>query len=557
MYARLVRYGCCFAAVVVVMAACAIVVAPAYAVDAERQMVAMDDGISLATDVYFPEGVEPPYPTIYVSTPYGISGIKGPAQRFCRRGYAVVAQDIRGTGKSEGNNAVIFHHHGWAKNHDGHDTLRWIDTQPWSDGNVGTYGGSALGVTQNMLAPGAPKNLKAQHVLVAFSDMYSQCVYQGGAFRKQMMEGWLAGNGITEGNLDAFRAHPMRDTFWSELSPQAQAQHVNTPGMFVGGWYDIFQQGTINSFTSIHNHGGPAARGKCRLVLGPWAHGTFSELKYPKNSNLGGLEASDDLRFFDFLLKSEANGSAEDAAVHYYVMGDPTDSEAPGNFWRTADNWPPRARQVPYYFHADATLSTEKPSTQDSLAYRYDPHAPVPTTGGQNLLLAKGPMDQRKIERRDDVLLFTSEELTEPLEITGRLTAVLYIASDAPDTDFTVKLTDVYPDGRSMLVTDGILRARYHKTFEEASLLEPGATYELRVDLWSTSLIFNRGHRVRVAVSSSNFPRFDANPNTGKPIGDADPRVATNTVYLSPDRPSHILMPVDEDSRSVATKSGG
>ncbi len=535
----------------------AVVATPAIAVDAETHRLAMDDGVRLATDVYLPDNAEPPFPTIYVSTTYGKSGIKGPAQRFLRQGYAVVAQDIRGMGKSEGDDAIIFHHHGWAKNHDGHDTIRWIASQPWSDGNVGTYGGSALGITQNMLAPDAPKNLKAQHVVVAFSDMYSQCVYQGGALRKQLIEGWLAANRITEGNLDAFLAHPTRDAFWSELSPEQHAEQVNSPGMFVGGWYDIFLQGTINSFTSIHNHGGPGARGKCRLVLGPWAHGTFQELKYPKNSNMGGLEASDDLRFFDYLIKSQDNGTAEDAAVHYYVMGDPTDPEAPGNVWRTADNWPPPAREVPYFFHADTTMSTKKPTSHDSQTYRYNPKDPVPTIGGQNLLLAKGPMDQRKIEQRDDVLLFTTAELSEPLEITGGLKAVLYIASDCPDTDFTVKLSDVYPDGRSMLVTDGILRARYHKTFEQPTLLEPDQVYELQVDLWSTSLVFNRGHRIRIAVSSSNFPRFDANPNTGKPVGDAEPRVANNTIHLSADHPSHIVLPVYVESQSVATKPGG
>ncbi len=526
------------------------------AVEPQTEMVAMEDGTRLATDIYLPEGGEPPYPSIYVSTTYGRSGIKGPAQRFCRRGYAVVAQDIRGMGKSEGDDAIIFHHHGWAKNHDGHDTISWIANQTWSDGNVGTYGGSALGITQNMLAPGAPENLKAQHVLVAFSDMYDQCTFQGGALRKQMMEGWLAANRIVEGNLDTFLAHPARDAFWDEVSPESHAERVNAPGMFVGGWYDIFLQGSINSFTSIHNHGGPGARGKCRLVVGPWAHGTFNELKYPKDSNLGGLEAADDLRFFDALLKGEDTGTADDAAVVYYVMGDPTDPTAPGNHWRKADNWPPQAQDVPYYFHADSTLSVDKPESRDSLSYQFEPSDPVPTVGGQNLILPKGPMDQRKIEERDDVLLFTSDVLAEPLEVTGRITGVLYVSSDCPDTDFTVKLTDVYPDGRSMLVTDGILRARYHKSFEEPSFLEAGQVYELHVDLWSTSLVINQGHRIRVAVSSSNFPRFDANPNTGKPAGEAEPRVANNKVYVSAEYPSHISLPIYTGTESVATNAG-
>ena len=510
-------------------------------------MVPMRDGTKLATDVYLPPDGQPPYPVILMRTPYGRGGGAGEAQKHCRRGYALVSQDIRGRGESEGHHAIIFHNGGWGKRRDGHDTLLWIASQPWCNGKVATFGGSAVGVTQNMLAPGAPDVLKGQVVIVAFSDMYSQAAYQGGVWRKSLLEGWLTLTGMADVNLKTFRDHPNYDEFWSGLNPEAQAHRVSAPGVFIGGWYDIFLQGTINSFVTIHNHGGPDARGRCRLIIGPIAHGVFDELKYPSNSKLPpAAEAS---RLFDSWLKGKDNGVQKDKAVHYYVMGDPTDENAGGNFWRQADNWPPPVEITAFYFHPDRRLVRKTPPDgTEALSYRYDPNDPVPTVGGQNLLLPKGPMDQRKIESRPDVLLFTTDVLDEPVEVTGRIYAKLYVSSDRPDTDFTVKLTDVYPDGRSMLVTDGILRASLRNSFERSELLKPDQTYELTVDLWSTSLVFNKGHRIRVAVSSSNSPRFEPNPNTG---ATGAPRIATNTLRVSGEQLSHILLPIYRSEPAV------
>jgi uncharacterized protein len=250
--------------------------------------------------------------------------------------------------------------------------------------------------------------------------------------------------------------------------------------------------------------------------------------------------------WFDYTLLGKENAVAKERAVHYYVMGDPTDPNAPGNFWRHVDDWPPPSLARPFYFHADGKLVGDRsPQGGDSKTYTYDPKNPVPNIGGQELGVPLGPMDQRRVENREDVLLFTTDELSEPIEVTGRLTAELFVSSDCPDTDFTVKLCDVYPDGRSMLVTDGIMRARYHKSFEEESFLTPGKVYELNVDLWSTSLVFSKRHRIRVAVSSSNSPRFEANPNTGKPFrADKETRVAKNTLHLSAKYPSRIMLPV-------------
>ncbi len=533
------------------LAAAAIVLLAAAPVSAADQpekslhMVSMRDGTRLATDVYLPSGTEEPLPALLIRTPYSKQSGEAVAKAACRRGYALVAQDMRGRFQSEGNDAVVFHNDGWAgPNRDGHDTLAWITKQPWCNGRIATWGGSALGITQNMLAPDAPEALRAQHVSVAFSNMYAQAAHQGGVFRKALVENWLTGNRFDPRSLETFIAHEKYDQFWEELDAEARAERVNAPGVFIGGWYDIFLQGTINSFVTIHNRGGPRARGNCRLIIGPWAHGSFDELKYPENSRQRP-EAADAYRFFDCWLKGIDGGVSDDRPVHYYVMGDPEDPDAPGNYWRSADAWPPPADPTKAYFHEDGRLELNPPDGQSGkLSYQYDPKDPVPTVGGQNLNIPKGPMDQRKVESRPDVLLFTSKTLTEPVEITGPVVATLYVSSDCPDTDFTVKLTDVYPDGRSMLLTDGIRRARFRESFEQASLLEPGKVYEVTVDLWSTSIVFNRGHRIRVAISSSNDPRFDPNPNTGKPLrADDQTRVATNTVHMSKRYPSHVVLP--------------
>jgi len=217
-----------------------------------------------------------------------------------------------------------------------------------------------------------------------------------------------------------------------------------------------------------------------------------------------------------------------------------------GNFWRSADRWPPPASPRDYYLCPDNRLSAAgKPSGDYSRSYKYDPKHPVPTVGGAELGPDIGPKDQRKVETRPDVLLFTTDAFAEPLEVTGRIFAKLYVSSDCPDTDFTVKLTDVYPDGRSMLVTDGIRRGSLRESFTEEKLLEPNKIYEVTVDLWSTSLVFDQGHKIRIALSSSNAPRFDPNPNTGRPFRSSpQTRIATNTVYFSTKYPSRIVLPI-------------
>lgn len=512
----------------------------------QTEMVAMSDGVKLATDVYVPQRGGPQFPTILLRTPYNKIGNQPTAATVALFGYALVVQDMRGRFASEGHHAIIFGNDGLGGKHqDGHDTIDWIAKQPWSNGKVITYGQSALGIAQNMAAPSAPASLKGQVVGVAFSDYYHQGAYQGGVWRKELLEGWLKQTKMDEVNLPTFLEHTTYDDFWKKLSAESHADQVDAPGIFTGGWYDIFIQGTINSFVEIQRRGGPNARGKSFLLIAPIAHGKFDEgVVYP-NAAKAPINLVAPMNVLEHWLGKTSKEVEALQPVHYYVMGDCQTRGAPGNFWRSADAWPPPSKPTPFYLHVDKSLSVEKAGGEATLSYQYDPEKPVPTIGGQNLLISKGPMDQRSVELRDDVLVFTSEALSEPMEVTGRITATLYVASDCPDTDFTVKLSDVHPDGKSLLVTDGIRRASLRNGFERHEPLKPDEVYELEVDLWSTSLVFNKGHQIRIAVSSSNSPRFEPNANTGdRHLIPGKTRIAKNSLHVSGKHPSRVVLPI-------------
>jgi uncharacterized protein len=505
-------------------------------------MVPMRDGVKLATDIHLPEG-EGPWPTILVMTPYSRKSVAPAAAEANRRGYALVAQDFRGRFDSEGEDYPVFASHGWGERQDGYDTVEWIAAQGWSNRKVGGYGISAPGIALNMTAPSRPPHLVCCYIGVAFSNMYSQAAYQGGAFRKSLIEDWLKENKFNSKNLELIRAHPNYDEFWKALDPERVASQVNVPTMFVGGWYDIFSAGTINSFLTINKQGGEGARGKCRLVMEPYGHGRSEDLVFP---NAGHPQAADMWNWFDLWMKNDGKGIEQIPAVQYFVMGDPADANTPGNRWKTAGDWPVPAQMVTVYFHTDHRLRLGVPQELfGSLAYTYDPKNPVPTLGGANLTGSKGPKDQRPVDERPDVLLFTSPVLDRYIEITGPVKVKFWASSTAPDTDFTAKLCDVYPDGRSMIVLDGIIRASRRSSMEKSEPMESGKIYEFEIDLGATSLVLSPGHRGRVAISSSNSPRFEPNPNTGHPSGaDGKTQTATNTIYMNASHPSHILLPV-------------
>jgi predicted acyl esterase len=505
-------------------------------------MVAMRDGVRLATDVWLPH-TNAAFPVVLLRFPYNKNLGAGLGRDGGARGYAVVCQDTRGRFASEGENQPFL-----LDAPDGKDTLRGIKEQPWCNGRVATWGASAGAITQFQLAIGGTDTLAAQYLVVGAPNLYD-VVYVGGVFRKSLIEDWIRATAFATNALDVWVSHPLYDDYWQAQDASRHYPAVNTPAIHVGGYWDIFAQATLDAFVGYHEHGGPGARGRQRLVFGPWAHGVLQdkvgELTFRNGKSPPG-NAHEPWPWFDRWLKDTGQDTNTPPAVTYYVLGDVSDPNAPGNVWRTADTWPPVAA-IPtrFYLHEDRTLSTRMHPSPASLTYLYQPTNPVPTIGGIQLTLPAGPINQNPIESREDMLVFTSEPLDQAIEITGRIQARLYIQSDAPDTDFFVRLCDVYPDGRSFNLSEGMLRTRFRHGTDQEHFLVLGNVYPLDIDCWSTSVIFNKGHSIRVHVTSSSAPGFDPNPNTGEPFRSSNrSRPARNTIHLGADRASHVTLPM-------------
>ena len=522
-------------------------VSPIY--DKETYMVPMRDGIKLATDVYLPdEGIDP-HGSVLIRTVYNKNNINKflNGQDYYLEEWVdeykwpFVVQDERGYYASEGEptwpGGAYF---------DGYDTVEWVASQDWSNGKIATWGRSAFGMNQYFMAGSNPPHLSCQYVGVATSDIHTGECFQGGEAIIYLLEYYLN----EEELLEIFEHENFTHEYWGNVSLEDNWQNVNVPAIHIGGWYDPYLQGTIDAFMGYHYQGGDGAKGKSKLVMGPWTHLQFGynesdtgDLTFPDNQ----YDTISRNMFKDMINQyTMNNGNDFDKwpTASYYVMGDVDDPDAPGNEWRYADDWPISTVETPYYLHEGELLSPDNPGSYSPITYSYDPTNPVPTKGGQNLaILFDGPMDQRSVEGRDDVLVFSSPVLTEPVETTGPIKARLFVSSDCVDTDFTVKITDVYPDDRSMIIADGILRMRNRNGRDHWEFMNPGDIYEVEVDLWSTSYIWNTGHRIRVAVSSSNYPRFLANPNTADGIGqNTTYDIAQNTLYLDSDHPSCILL---------------
>jgi putative CocE/NonD family hydrolase len=572
-------------------------------------MVPMRDGVRLATDVYRPaEGGS--VPVLLARLPYNKDSLQQAARgafdilRAVQAGYVVVLQDCRGRFASEGEFTPLVND---AK--DGADTVAWLARQPWSTGQVGTFGGSYLGFTQWLLATEHPQALRAMVPLVTTSDYYqTPWRHTGGVFELGISLLWSLSMAseeiqrrVRQGKASReqvgalmqvmsqpsppyehlplvdmpwlcefaphyleWLAHPTYDAYWQRLAPTTSYEQITVPALNIGGWYDLLLGGTLENYMGMKKRGGSAlARQHQRLLIGPWSHGSWTSV-FPERSY--GLAASGDvvdlvgvqLRWFDHWLKGVDNGVQQEKPVKLFVMG--------LDQWREEDDWPlPDTQFRRYYLHSgghansaagDGMLSTEVPTTQeDEDVYLYNPRRPVPTVGGAVLLsmlspeMEQGPRDQRSVEAREDVLCYSTPTLEQPLEVTGPIELVLFVSSSARDTDFTGKLVDVSPDGRAEILTDGILRARYRESFSQPKRLEPGQIYELHLDLWATSNLFKAGHRIRLEVSSSNFPRFDRNTNTGGTIEtETEQEVvqAVNRVYHDATHPSHLLLPIIE-----------
>ncbi len=513
-------------------------------INKKTYMVPMRDGIHLATDIYLPLLFSKPHGAILLQTPYNKDDLYSLGVLISSIGWPIVIQDMRGTHASEG----IFSGFRECQT-DGPDTLSWIASLDWSNSKVSTVGPSALGITQYFMAGANPPELSCQGVMVATPNLHKHAIFQGGEFRKSLVEEWLRSVDALYLIEEILENENYTEDIWANVTLDDNWEDINVPAIHMGGWYDIFLQGTIDGYLGYQHLSGFGARDKSKLVIGPWWHEGYIEYKqgeliYPENS----LKIIELIQMYLEMVNKytmNKNNDFEDRpSIWYYVMGDIDVIDSPGNEWRYADDWPIPADYVPWYFHENGVLSKTNPNDYDSITYIYDPINPVPTIGGQNLKIPSGPRDQSSIENRSDVIVFTSDALIEPYEATGSIKAKLFVSSDCPDTDFTVKLTDVYPDGRSMLITDGILRMRNRNGVDHWEFMQPGEIYEVEVDLWSTSYIWNTGHKIRIAISSSNYPRFLANPNTKDSILNNDTyNIAHNTLYLDSIHQSCIIFP--------------
>jgi putative CocE/NonD family hydrolase len=582
--------GKCKSNIVVLSILVSVLISPQTAFAAEKTFevdvradvkIPMRDEVRLSANIFLPKA-EGKFPVILVRTPYGKGNEKNSDGLFyASHGYVFVSQDCRGKGASQGQWEPFAN-----EDADGRDTHKWVLNQPWCNGKIGTSGGSYVGFTQWMPAPDAGDHFKAIFCLVPLIDTYGDAAYVGGAFSLALLMGWGSAVSYRPGeevpilgwrNDDwnkAYRtlplcewdrvigrkvqylrdwvAHPRYNDYWTERGVRNRWQDITVPIFAVGGWYDIFAKSVLEHVNAVRSTSRSLkARNHQHVLMGPWGHGIsrdgkVGDLDFGKDSVINFREIQTE--WFDYWLKDKYTGDYKWAPFRIFIMG--------RNEWRDEQHWPlERTRFTPYYFHSkgsantakgDGRLSTFKPGNELFDRFVYDPNNPVPTLGGCNLVgCPAGPRDQTKAENRKDVLVFTSNELEADLEVTGPVKVILYAASSASDTDWTAKLVDFHPDGRPINLCDGIIRARYRQSPQNPTLTQPGKIYRYEIDLWVTSNVFLSGHKILVEISSSNFPRFDRNPNTGDPFGkSAELLKATQSVYHDIQHPSHILLPV-------------
>jgi putative CocE/NonD family hydrolase len=541
--------------------------------------VPMRDGVKLYGDLYRPKR-EGKFPVLVVRTPYGVQrdGMQQPLIKFAQQGYAAFIQDVRGRYESEGK---------WdpfrSEGPDGYDTIEWAAKQPWSNGKVGLEGGSYLGHVQWRAGTQSPPSLVTMFPQVASTSIYRNWLAQGGAFRLSFNYGWgvvrmpdrimlpqywhsggfapdelkyekillhlplndidLESGGYSVPHFRDWIKHQSYDKYWQSISDEEVFEKVKVPVHTSGGWFDIFLNGTINGFTGMRRKGGTEqARRESKMIIGAWGHGAsrkFGDVDFGPTAYRDFHERQ--LRWYNHYLKGEDNGIDREPPIEIFYMG--------VNKWQQAQDWPlPGTKFTPYYLAGSHGLSASKPGSAATDQYSYDPNNPVPTLGGNNCCgtpTAAGPKDQRPIESRPDVLGYTSDVLQDPVAIAGPVRMKLAAATDGRDTDWMIKLIDVHPDGFAMNIAEGILRARFRNGLEKMDLLQPNQVYEFDIDMAGTANVFQKGHRIRVDITSSNFPQFDRNPNTGEDLGaSARVRTARQTIHSGGAKASHIVLPV-------------
>ena len=532
--------------------------------------VAMRDGVRLSANVFL-ASERARVPAILVRTPYGKGvDITPNYQAFVEHGYAIVVEDVRGRYESEGAFQPLTQ-----EVHDGDDTLNWIARQPWSDGKIGMMGGSYVGIVQWKAALANNPHLKAIFPVVSGNDDYRDRYYStGGALKLGHRLNWMAENLRAPGYYQDFSQfvlhlpvrsadlaalgwvspmyqevmeHPSFDTFWRAISAKEQLDKVRVPVFAMGGWYDSSVQSDLEAFAALRKRSGVN-----RVLVGPWAHNMsvpFEHADFGPDARVPVRELQ--MEWFDQWLMGRDSPLLSKPPVKIFVMG--------SDIWREEREWPPSdARPKILYLESagkanslegDGVLGDKLPRKTAADQFVFDPYSPVPTRGGAVCCNPKvfpwGPMDQRPVEVRKDVLVYTTRPLKHPMEAIGSVQAVLYVASSARDTDFTAKLVDVFPDGEARNLTDGILRLRYRNSLEKPELAAPGEIYRVTVDAGVTANVFLKGHRIRLEISSSNFPRFDRNANTGGAVEQAAKLVkASQTVYHDGGHPSCLVLMV-------------
>lgn len=496
--------------------------------------IPMRDGTELPTDIYLPKNAfSSAPPCILLRTPSGRKSKTACTHiPLTKAGYCVVIQETRSAIDSKGQ-TIPYWNDGWGNHQDGFDTVEWLAKSPYSNGKIGTLGASGLGITQLLMAPTAPPGLKCQYIGMAPASLYHDATFPGGQLLKNQIEGWFKVFGKDAAVRDYICNQPIYNEFWSRFDTTKVADRVTVPAIFYTGWYDTFLQGTINAYLSRQENGGEGARGTQKLFIGPWTHFWPSSMKLgdfdiPKQAQQAPIDLSPQ-RWFDYYLKGIPNGIEHIPNITYYVMGPLDGSNSSGNVWRHADSWPVPSVLTHFYLTEDYQLAANPNSKESRFSYEFDPNNLVPTIGGRNLFIESGAKDQRQIEQRKDVVVFTTSPMSEDMEVTGNITAKLYIACDKPEADVVVRLTDVYPDGRSILIADGLLHLD-HLTLNQ--------TQEAIVDLWSTSIVFAKGHRIRISISGSNFPRYE------KCLRESSTGIINNILFVGSDFPSQVILPV-------------
>ena len=553
-----------------------------------HKAIKMRDGIVLYGDVYMP-AKEGKYPTIVSRTPYGVQrdGAHKNFIKFAQNGYAVVFVDVRGRYESEGKWEPFRDE---AK--DGYDIVEWAAAQSFSNGRIATQGGSYVGHNQWQTMNEHPPHMIAAFPALASTNLYANWITMGGAFRLSFNYGWgvvrmpnrimlpqywhtesfapeelkydnilfhlplktgdLKSAGYAVQHYRDWVDHESYDSYWKSISDEERFATYTVPVHTLGGWFDIFIQGTINGYVGMKNKAANAdARKYTKMIIGPWGHGasqSYGGVDFTPAAFIDQFEL--ELKFFDFHLKGLKNGLDTEDPVKLFYMG--------VNKWRTEKDWPiPGTQYQKIYLSSqgnaksirgNGVLSFHPPMNEGKDQFTYDPNMPVGTLGGNNCCgtpTATGPADQRPIEKREDVLVYSSDFLTAPVTIAGPVKVKLFASTDGPDTDWMIKLTDVYPDGTSMPISEGILRAKFREGLDKIKLLTPNQTYQYDIELTGTANVFQKGHRIRVDVTSSDFPQFDRNPNTGEKLGQSDKvRIAHQTIFHGAAQASYIELPV-------------